>query len=136
MRVQRITAKNLKLAGPLPLPVLEADAQLGDGGVRTVTLRGGEGLVAKLNAKESSIDFDVNTSQFTLPFAPGITLVQFGMKGEATRGGMKISQWDGLLYSGHVTGTANVTNGSVVHVRGLLFNDSGALRLVASRVRS
>jgi hypothetical protein len=35
-----------------------------------------------------------------------------------------------------VTGAANVTNGSVVQVRGLLFNDAGALRLVASRVRS
>jgi hypothetical protein len=33
------------------------------------------------------------------------------------------------------TGAANVTNGSVVQVRGLLFNDAGTLRLVASRVR-
>jgi hypothetical protein len=31
---------------------------------------------------------------------------------------------------------ANVSNGSVVQVRGLLFNDAGALRLVASRVRT
>jgi hypothetical protein len=34
-----------------------------------------------------------------------------------------------------VTGAANLTNGSVVQVRGLLFNDAGALRLVASQVR-
>jgi hypothetical protein len=35
-----------------------------------------------------------------------------------------------------LTGAANVTNGSVVQVRGLLFNDAGTLRLVASRVRA
>jgi hypothetical protein len=34
------------------------------------------------------------------------------------------------------TGAANLTNGSVVQVRGLLFNDAGALRFVASRIRS
>jgi hypothetical protein len=34
------------------------------------------------------------------------------------------------------TGAANVTNGSVVQVRGLFFNDAGTLRLVASRIRS
>jgi hypothetical protein len=33
-------------------------------------------------------------------------------------------------------GAANVTSGSVVQVRGLLFNDAGMLRLVASRIRS
>jgi hypothetical protein len=31
---------------------------------------------------------------------------------------------------------ANVSTGSVVQVRGLLFNDAGTLRLVASRVRT
>jgi len=35
-----------------------------------------------------------------------------------------------------LTGAANVSIGSVVQARGLLFNDAGALRLVATRVRS
>ncbi|HEX6691807.1 MAG TPA: hypothetical protein VF110_11750 [Burkholderiales bacterium] len=120
LRLQRVVAKNLKLVGALPLPVLEADAQLQDGSVRTVALRGGEGLVAKLAMKEASVEFDVNTSQFTLPFAPAITVVQFGMKGEATRSGMKIAQWDGLLYSGHVTGTANVRWGNTWSIDGVI----------------
>jgi hypothetical protein len=34
------------------------------------------------------------------------------------------------------TGAANITNGSVVQVRGLLFVDAAALRLVASRIRA
>jgi hypothetical protein len=34
-----------------------------------------------------------------------------------------------------LTGAANISNGSVVQVRGLLFNDAGTLRLVAARVR-
>jgi hypothetical protein len=76
--------------------------------------------VAKLAAKESSIEFDVSSSQLTLPFASGITLVQFAMKGDATRSGMKISQWDGLLYSGHMTGTANVRWGNTWSVDGVL----------------
>ena len=76
--------------------------------------------MAKLAAKEQSIDFDVSTTQFSLPFAPGITLVQFAMKGEATRQGMKIAQWDGLLFSGHVTGTANVRWGNTWSVDGVM----------------
>lgn len=118
--VERVVAKNLKLAGALPLPVLEADVQLEGGGMRTATLRGGEGLVAKLSAKESSIDFDVGTSQFTLPFAPEITLVQFAMKGEATRQGMKVSAWDGLMFSGHMTGNASVRWGNTWTIEGVL----------------
>jgi len=118
--IERVVAKNLKLAGALPLPALEVDVQLEGGGMRTATLRGGEGLVAKLSAKESSIDFDVGTSQFTLPFAPEITLVQFAMKGEATRQGMKVSAWDGLLYSGHMTGTATVRWGNTWTIEGVV----------------
>jgi hypothetical protein len=118
--VERLVAKNLKLAGALPLPALEADVVLEGGAMRSATLRGGEGLVAKLVAKESSIDFDVSTSQMTMPFAQDITLVQFGMKGEATRQGMKINAWDGLLFSGHVTGTASVRWGNTWNIEGVL----------------
>ena len=120
LAVPRITLRNLKLSGPLPLPPLDADVQLDAGGLRSATLRGPEGLVAKLNAKDQSLEFDVNTSQFTLPFAQGITLIQFAMKGDATRLGMKISQWDGLLFSGKVTGTANVRWGNTWNVDGVL----------------
>jgi hypothetical protein len=121
LAVSQVTLKNLKLSGPLPLPPLDADVQLDSGGaMRTATLRGPEGLVAKLTAKEQAIEFDVNTAQLTLPFAQGITLVQFAMKGNATRQGMKISQWDGLLFSGHVTGTANVRWGNTWSVDGVL----------------
>lgn len=35
-----------------------------------------------------------------------------------------------------LTGAANLSNGSVVQARGLLFNDAGTLRLVATKVRS
>jgi hypothetical protein len=121
LSVSQVTLKNLKLSGPLPLPPLDADVQLDSGGsMRTATLRGPEGLVAKLTAKEQAIEFDVNTAQLTLPFAQGITLVQFAMKGNATRQGMKISQWDGLLFSGHVTGTANLRWGNTWSIDGVM----------------
>jgi hypothetical protein len=120
LTVSQVTLRNLKLSGALPLPPLDAEVQLQGGGVRTATVRGPEGLVAKLGAKDQAIEFDVNTAQFTLPFAQGITLVQFAMKGDATRQGMKINQWDGLLFSGHVTGTASVRWGNTWSVDGVL----------------
>jgi hypothetical protein len=120
LAVSRLVLRNLKLSGSLPLPPLDAEVQLAGGGMRTATLRGPEGLVVKLAAKDQAIEFDVNTTQFTLPFASGITLVQFAMKGDATRQGMKISQWDGLLFSGHVTGTANMRWGSTWSVEGVV----------------
>jgi hypothetical protein len=120
LKVPRVTLRNLKLSGPLPLPPLDGELQLDGGALRTATLRGPEGLVAKLDAKGDTVQFDVSTAQFTLPFAPGITLVQFAMKGDATRHGLKISQWDGLLFSGHVTGTANMRWGSTWSVEGVV----------------
>jgi hypothetical protein len=118
--VSQLSLKNLKLAGALPLPPLDGEVQLAGGAFRSATLRGPEGLVAKLGAKDQSIEFDVNTTQMSMPFAPAITLVQFAMKGEATRGGMKITQWDGLLFSGHVTGTANVRWGDSWSIEGVM----------------
>jgi hypothetical protein len=121
LKVSRLTLKSLKLSGALPLPPLDADLQLEGGAVRAATLRGPEGLVAKLETKGgNAIQFDVNTAQFTLPFAQGITIVQFAMKGDATRQGMKIAQWDGLLFSGQVTGTASVRWGDTWNVEGVM----------------
>src|SRR4051812_559905 len=117
--VPQLSLRNLKLSGALPLPPLDGEVQMGEGGLRSATLRGPEGLVAKLTAKDNAVEFDVNTAQFTLPFAQGITLVQFAMKGDATRQGLKISQWDGLLFSGHVTGTANIRWGNTWSVDGV-----------------
>ncbi|HEY2335977.1 MAG TPA: hypothetical protein VGI18_01275 [Burkholderiales bacterium] len=121
LKVSRLTLKNLKLSGALPLPPLDGELQLEGGAVRAATLRGPEGLVAKLEMKGgNAIQFDVNTAQFTLPFAQGITIVQFAMKGDATRQGMKIAQWDGLLFSGQVTGTASVRWGDTWTVEGVM----------------
>jgi hypothetical protein len=120
LTISQVSLRNLKLSGALPLPPLDGEVHLVDGGVRTATLRGPEGLVAKLGVKDEVIEFDVGTAQFTLPFAPGITLVQFAMKGDATRQGMKIRQWDGLLFSGQVTGTATVRWGNTWTVDGVM----------------
>jgi hypothetical protein len=120
LTVSQVSLRNLKLSGALALPPLDGEVQLVDGGVRTATLRGPEGLLAKLGVKDEVVEFDVGTAQFTLPFAPGITLVQFAMKGDATRQGMKIKQWDGLLFSGQVTGTATVRWGNTWTVDGVM----------------
>jgi hypothetical protein len=126
-RVERIVVKKLELPGPAALPKdLQADVRLDAKGVmRSATVRGPDGLVAKLLPRESGIDFEVVAAGFPLPIAPQIVLSNFGMKGSATPRGMKIADWGGTIYNGAVSGTANVqwgrnwTMDGVVTVRGI-----------------
>jgi hypothetical protein len=120
--VARVVAKQLELPGPIALPKgLEADIALdADGALRSVTVRGPDTLVAKLSPKDSSIEFDVNAGGFVVPFAPQVTLGNFGMKGTATRQGMSISEWDGTLLNGKISGTATLRWGSTWTLDGVM----------------
>jgi hypothetical protein len=107
--VGRIVVKQLKLDGPVPLPVFEADAALGpDGALRTVTLRGPEQLTAKLTPANGSVELDITASSLAIPFAPELTLDSFAMRGNATSQGMNVLSWGGGLLGGALSGTANV----------------------------
>ena len=110
LSIGRIVAKNLELTGPLALPKgLEAEVVYGaDGAMRAAVVRGPEGLVARLNVKGGAIDTDMSAASFTLPFAPEISLSKFSLKGMATPQGMQVSEWDGALLNGTLSGTANV----------------------------
>jgi hypothetical protein len=119
--VERIVVKDLKLEGPLPLPLLEADVRLaGDGSVRAVELRGPEGLMGQLVPAGGAVDFDITAASFTLPFAPEVSLTSFAMKGRATRGGMKIDTWGGGVLGGAVSGTASLRWGGTWQLDGVL----------------
>jgi hypothetical protein len=110
LKVRRILASDVKLSGPLPLPTFEADALVGpDGAVASVTLRGPDGLNARLTpGTKGEVEFDVTAASISVPFAPEVSLESFAMKGIANRQGMNIASWGGSLLEGVVSGSANL----------------------------
>lgn len=126
--VARVIVNDLELTGPLALPKgIDVDLSLNpDGSLRIASLRGPEGLSARLMPRDAtSIDFEMSASSFTPPIAPAIPLTQFSMKGSASRQGMAIAQWDGGMLNGTASGTANVrwggnwTADGVITARGI-----------------
>jgi hypothetical protein len=118
LRVARVVAKELKLEGPLALPVLDADAAIGsDGRVYSVRLSG-ERLSGLLTSRGDGVAFEVTLGSFTVPFLDKVSLVDFGMKGSANRQGMTLSEFDGRLYDGTVVGKGRIQWGAQWSVQG------------------
>ena len=122
LTIGRIVVKSLELPGPAVLPKsLQADVVLdGKGAMRAATLRGPDGLVARLLPKDETIEFDVVAAGFTLPIAPEVTLSKFGMKGSATQRGMKVDEWGGAIFNGGISGTASIRWGQTWTVEGVV----------------
>jgi hypothetical protein len=120
--VAKVVAKRLELVGPLAMPKgLDVEINYdGEGTVRSAVVRGPEALIVKLTPKGSSTELDMSASSFTLPFAPEITLARFSMKGRATPQGLSVSEWDGALLNGTLSGTANVRWGDTWIVDGVV----------------
>ncbi|HEV3009049.1 MAG TPA: AsmA-like C-terminal region-containing protein, partial [Burkholderiales bacterium] len=121
--VGRILAKNVEFTGPLALPKgLEFEVLYdGEGMVRAAFIRGPEALMAKLAPKgPAAIEVEMTASSFTLPFAPEISLSKFSLKGAATPQGLSVSEWDGALLNGTLSGTANVRWGDSWIVDGIV----------------
>ena len=120
--VGRVVAKGLELTGPLALPKgLEFEAAYDrDGALRTATVRGPDALLAKFSRGGQGFDTEITAANFTLPFAPEITLGKFSAKGIATTQGMTVSEWDGSLLNGTVSGTANMRWGDTWSVDGVV----------------
>jgi hypothetical protein len=120
--VAKVVGKQLELVGPLAMPKgLDVEINYDrEGVVRSAVVRGPEALIAKLIPKGSSTEVDMSASSFTLPFAPEITLARFSMKGTATPQGLRVSEWDGALLNGTVSGTANVRWGDTWAVDGVV----------------
>lgn len=122
--VGRVVLKNVELAGPLALPKgLEFEVIYGpEGAVRAAFVRGPEALAAKLapKGKGSAIEVEMSAASFALPFAPEISLSQFSLKGLATPQGLAVSEWDGAVLNGTLSGTANVRWGESWAVDGIV----------------
>jgi hypothetical protein len=124
--VERISARQLKLPGPVMLPTLQADVAFAiDGAVTSATLRGPDSLMGKLTPRGREMQIDVVANSLTVPIFPSISLNSFAMKGSATPEGMNIESWGGSTLDGGVSGTASVRWGEnwdidgVVTVRGI-----------------
>jgi hypothetical protein len=120
--VARVAASRLELPGALALPrELDAEASLdANGAVRLVTVRGADGLVARLEVQGQDIQFSVDAGSFTVPFAPQVSFTTFGMKGTANPSGLQIKQWDGQALNGTLSGTARVRWGGTWRVDGVI----------------
>jgi hypothetical protein len=120
--VGRVAVKKLELTGPLTLPKgLELDLIYDrDGAVSSAVLRGPEALLAKLTPKGTSLEIEMSASSFTLPFAPEVSLSRFGLKGVATPQGLSVSEWDGQILNGTLSGNANLRWGDLWILEGAM----------------
>jgi len=109
-RGARVFAKDVRLAGPVALPLLDGEVRFGpDGAVNSVILSGPDSLAATLTpAANGEVEFDVTAAELAIPFAPELVLSTFAMKGKASRQGMNIASWGGGVLDGAVSGTASV----------------------------
>jgi len=121
-RVGKVVFKKLELTGPLALPKpLEAELAFdAEGALAAGAVRGPEALHLKLTAKDKTIEYQLESSSFTVPFAPDVSLSSFKAKGSATQRGASVDEWDGETLGGRVTGTANVRWGDTWAVDGVM----------------
>jgi hypothetical protein len=105
----RIVARGAQLDGPAKLPALDAEVALGaDGRIKSATIRGPDGLLAKLASKGGDLALEASADKLALPFVPGLELTQFTLAGGANRQGMTVTAWDGVVRGGVLSGTARV----------------------------
>src|SRR5439155_23608847 len=99
LSVEHIVVKSLEVPGPATLPKsLQADVAVDSkGALRNATVRGPDGLVAKITPQDDGVVYELTAAGFTLPIAPQVTLSNFTMKGTASPRGMNVSEWGGSL---------------------------------------
>jgi hypothetical protein len=118
---EQIVVRGLELQGGLALPKLDVDVALNSGGaVSSATLRGPDGLNARIVPKGDTLELEATAAGFPLPIGPDVTLSQFAMKGTATRQGMNVAEWGGAIFNGAISGTARIHWGSTWEVDGVV----------------
>ncbi len=109
MKRARIVATKAKLVGPIRFPEFDAEIALTpEGALSTISLQGPDKLLAKLERKGAEYSVELLAGSFAVPFAPGVVLSDFGLKGIADRSGMVVREWSGLLADGPLSGNARI----------------------------
>jgi hypothetical protein len=105
----RIFAKDVRLTGPVALPVLDGEVRIRpDGAVNGSVMLSGPKRRDAHPAANGEVEFDVTAATLAIPFAPELVLSTFAMKGKANRQGMNIVSWGGGVLDGAVSGNANL----------------------------
>ena len=113
LRIGRVSIKQLSLEGPVPLPPLDVEAEVGaNGGFQTVKLTGGDKIQVQISPTGNDIPFEISAGSLALPFVPALSLSEFGMKGTANRDGVTASEFDGRTFDGVISGTARIRWGA------------------------
>jgi class 3 adenylate cyclase len=119
--VMRVQAMQVRLRGPIALPVFDVDAALaGNGGLKSMVLSGPDKLQIKVVPDGDRLAFEGSAASLVLPFASEVTFSDFSLKGTATRDGMTLSEWDGGLLDGTMAGTAQISWGPTWRAEGAL----------------
>lgn len=118
LRAARIIAKDVKLQGPLALPVADVDATIGRDGKLTSVKLSGERVNGLLTPRGTDLNFELTMGDFTLPFLEKFSLADFGAKGTADRAGMVVSEFNGRAYDGTLVGNARIQWGAQWSVQG------------------
>ncbi len=118
LRVWRVVADDVKLEGPLALPLIDADVALTSDGRLSSARLSGERISGLVTPKGEGVAFEATLGSLTVPFVDKLVITDFGMKGSADRQGMTLSEFDGRLYDGTMAGKARITWGPQWQVQG------------------
>ena len=121
LKVARITAKQVKLPGPLRLPDVDADVTVGgNGALQAIAVTGADGLNVKLVPAGGTLSLEAGATSFAVPFVPGFSLADFGAKGSVTREALTLTEFDGRVFEGVLSGSAKVRWGAAWSAEGEL----------------
>ena len=91
-----------------------------DGSVQSVRISGPDRLQGQITPRNGELAFEVSAGSFPVPFMPGVTLADFAMKGNATRQGLGIAEFDGRAVEGVFNGNSRIRWGDEWSVEGEL----------------
>jgi len=113
MRTETIVLQNARFEGPIPLPALNVTLTIaGDGRVLRAAVSGSDGIDATLTPQGKEIGVEAKADALNLPFLKGVTLADVGLKGSATRDGLRLSGWDARLFDGVISGNGELRWGA------------------------
>ena len=115
---RRVVATDIKLEGPLALPMLNAEADMGSDGRLADVKLSGERITGLITPRGDGVAFEATAATFVLPFLNKFTLTEFGAKGTANGQGMTVSEFDGRVFDGLMAGNARIQWGAAWSVSG------------------
>ncbi len=118
-----ISAKNAKLdSKTLDLPVLDAKMALGEKGVwRDIVLETPDhNTRLRLTEDPEGANIEVHTNKFSMPLKPSFVLENCDAKGVIRRGELRLTEFNGEIYGGYLSGTASVKWGTDWSLSGVI----------------